>query len=229
MSNDQEFEEMERERKARRKVFYLTFVALALIVGGFLIWKLSILILPIIVGALLAIVFRPVKERFRVRWLPHQIQVLCSFAAIGLVLFFAFNTLRKHIPDEEQKLEFKVRLKYKLNEKYRQLVAKPSEEKSNPVAPLIQHEVGPVMDRVNQWLELSPEERDLFLKYAAGYNGKSPIEGKFVDYFRANQQTGKYVVPEKAPASAVPSVTSAAPAPAQPAAYTNGASLENKL
>src|SRR5437660_4366672 len=166
MSNGQEFEEIEQERKARRKVFYLTFAALVLIVGGFLIWKLSILILPIIVGALLAFVFRPVKERFRVRWLPHQIQVLCSFAAIGLVLFFAFNTLRKHIPEEGQKLEFKVRLKYKLNEKYRQLVAKPAEEKSNAVAPLIEKELGPLMDKFNQWLELNPEERDLFLKYA---------------------------------------------------------------
>src|SRR5881227_3953688 len=194
MSNGQDFEEKERERKIRRKIFYLTFATLFLISGGFLVWKLSSLILPIIVGGLLAFVFRPVKERFRIRWLPHELQVLCSFAAIGVVLFFAFNTLRKHIPDEEQKLEFKVRLKYKLNERYRQLVTKPSEEKSNPVAPLIQHEVGPVMDRVNQWLELSPGERDLFLKYAAGYNGKSPIEGKFVDYFRANQQTGKYVV-----------------------------------
>ena len=208
MNDDQEFEKIERERKVRRTVFYLTFAVLALMVGGFLIWKLSSLILPIIVGALLAFVFRPVKDRFNVRWLPHEVQVLCSFAAIGLVLFFAFNTLRKHIPDEEQKLEFKVRLKYKLNEKYRQLVAKPAEEKSNPVSPLIQKEAGPLMDRVNQWLDLNPEERDLFLKYAAGYNGKSPIEGKFVDYFQANQHTRKYTIPEKAAPSAVSSATS---------------------
>ena len=113
------------------KSFISHLPTLALILGGFLIWKLSSLILPIIVGGLLAFLFRPVKDRFRVRWLPHELQVLCSFAAIGLVLFFAFNTLRKHIPDEEQKLEFKVRLKYKLNEKYRQLVAKSPEGKSN--------------------------------------------------------------------------------------------------
>ena len=213
MSNGQDFEEIARERKARRTVFHLTFAALTLLVGGFLIWKLSSLILPIIVGGLLAFVFRPVKDRFKIRWLPHEIQVLCSFAAIGLVLFFAFNTLRKHIPDEEQKLEFKVRLKYKLNEKYRQLVAKPAEEKSNAVAPLIEKELGPLMDKFNQSLELNPEERDLFLKYAAGYNGKPPIETKFVDYFRSNQHTGKYVIPEKAPGSAEPSVTPiAAPA-----------------
>src|SRR5205807_10482665 len=116
MSNGQDFEERERERKVRRKVFYLTFATLLLISAGFLIWKLRILILPIIVGALLAFLFRPVKDRFRVRWLPHELQVLCSFAVIGLILFFAFNTFRKHIPDEEEKLEFKVRRKYKLNE-----------------------------------------------------------------------------------------------------------------
>ena len=225
MSNGQDFEQIARERKARRTVFYLTFAALALLVGGFLIWKLSSLILPIIVGGLLAFVFRPVKERFKIRWLPHEVQVLCSFAAIGLVLFFAFNTLRKHIPDEEQKLEFKVRLKYKLNEKYRQLVAKPAEEKSNAVAPLIEKELGPLMDKFNQSFELNPEERDLFLKYAAGYNGKPPIESKFVNYFRANQHTGKYVIAEKAPASAAPPI---APAPPKPGAG-EGASLENKL
>src|SRR5246500_4897021 len=215
MSNGQEFEEIERERTARRKVFYLLFAGAVLVLGGFLIWKLSPLILPIIVGGLLAFVFRPVKERFRIRWLPHEVQVLCSFAAIGLVLFFAFNTLRKHIPDEEQKLEFKVRLKYKLNEKYRQLVAKPTEEKSNAVAPLIEKELGPLMDKINQSLELNPGERDLFMKYAPGQNGKPPIEGKFVDYFRANQHTGKYVIPEKALASAGPVAAPITAAPAQ--------------
>jgi predicted PurR-regulated permease PerM len=229
MSNGQDFEEKERERKVRRKVFYRTFGALALILGGFLIWKLSGLILPIIVGALLAFVFRPMKDRFRIRWLPHELQVLCSFAAIGVVLFFAFNTLRKHIPDEEQKLEFKVRLKYKLNERYQQLVAKSPEGKSNALAAPIEKELGPLMDKINQAFELNPEERNLFLKYAAGYNGKAPIQGNFVDYFRANQNTGRYVIPEKAPAGVAPPTGPVAPALAQPPAINNGTSLESKL
>jgi predicted PurR-regulated permease PerM len=229
MSNGQDFEQQERERRIRRRVFYLTFAILALIVGGFLIWKLSGLILPIIVGALLAFLFRPVKDRFRVRWLPHEIQVLCSFAVIGIVLFFAFNTLRKHIPDEEEKLEFKVRLKYKLNERYRQLIAKSPEGKSNAVAPLIEKEVGPLMDKVNQVLALNPEERNLFLKYAGGYNGKAPIDSKFVDYFWANQKSVKYVVPEKPPVDAASPTISAAPATTQPPVAEEGTSLESKV
>jgi predicted PurR-regulated permease PerM len=230
MSNGQGFEEKERERKVRRTVFYLISAVLGLILGGFLIWKLSGLILPIIVGALLAFVFRPVKDRFRVRWMPHELQVLCSFAAIGLALFFAFNTLRKHIPDEEQKLEFKVRLKYKLNERYRQLVAKSPEGKSNAVVPLIEKQLGPLMDKVNQALTLNPEERDLFLKYAAGYNGKPPIQSKFVDYFRANRATGTYAIPEKPPAGAEsPAAQLAAAPPQPPPAAEQGTSFESKL
>jgi predicted PurR-regulated permease PerM len=227
MSNVQDFEEKERERKVRRKVFYRTFATLALIFGGFLLWKLSSLILPIIVGCLLALAFRPVKDRFRIRWLPHEVQVLCSFAVIGVVLFFAFNTFRKHIPDEEQKLEFKVRLQYKLNERYRQLVAKSPEGKSNAVATLLEKELGPLMDKINRVLTLNPEERNLFLKYAAGYNGKPPIQSKFVDYFRTNQTTGKYVIPEETPTgTASPTVPAA---PTQPPAAEEGTSLESKF
>ena len=229
MSNGQNLEEKERERKVRRKIFYLIFGTLALISCGFLIWKLSILILPIIVGALMAFLFRPVKERFEVRWLPHEIQVLCSFAAIGLVLFFAFNTFRKHIPNEEQKLEFKVRLKYKLNDRYRQLVAKSPEGKSNAVTALLEKELGPLMDKMNQVLALNAEERNLFLKYAAGYNGKPPIPSKFVDYFRANQTTGKYVIPEEIPTGAASPTGPAAPAATQPPAAEEGTSLESKF
>jgi len=229
MSNGQNFEEKERERKVRRRIFYLIFGTLALISGGFLIWKLSILILPIIVGALMAFLFRPVKERFEVRWLPHEVQVLCSFAVIGVVLFFAFNTFRKHIPDEEEKLEFKVRLKYKLNDRYRQLVAKLPEGKSNAVAALIEKELGPLMDKLNQVLALNPEERSLFLKYAAGYNGKPPIQSKFVDYFRAIQTTGKYVIPERTPNGPASPTAPAAPAATQPPAAEEGTSLESKF
>jgi predicted PurR-regulated permease PerM len=220
--NDQEFDEKERERKVRRKIFYLTFTVLVLISGAFLVWRLSSLILPIIVGALLAFLFRPVKDRFRIRWLPHELQVLCSFAFIGLVLFFAFNTVRKHIPDEEQKLEFKVRLKYKLNEKYQQLVAKSASEKSNTMVPFIEKQLGPLMDKINQALELSPEERDLFLKYRAGYNDK------FYEYFRSNQKTRKYVIPEEPPPGATPPAAVAF-TPAPPPVGAEGTSLENKL
>jgi predicted PurR-regulated permease PerM len=86
------------------------------------------------------------------------------------------------------------------------------------------------MDKVNQALTLNPEERDLFLKYAAGYNGKPPIQSKFVDYFRANRATGTYAIPEKPPAGAEsPAAQLAAAPPQPPPAAEQGTSFESKL
>jgi predicted PurR-regulated permease PerM len=224
MSADHYPEEKHRERQVRRRVFHLAFAILALILGGFLVWKLSGLVLPIIVGGLLAFLFRPVKERFKIPWLPHELQVLCSFAAIAIVVFFAFDTARKYVPDDQQKLELKVRLKYKLNTKYQQLTTESPEAKSSMLVDLIKKQMDPLMDRVNDLLELDPQEREQFLKYRAGYNGNPHTEDRFVEYFQANQSIRKYVVSENAPVA--PAAATAVAAPVGPHAAREGSSVE---
>ena len=222
MSPNQDFEDKEQERKVRRRVFALFFAILVLISGGLLIWKLSGLVVPIIVGAFLAFLFRPLKERFKIPWLPHELQVLCSFAAIGLVLFFALDTARKYIPDDKQQLEYRVRLKYKLNEKYQQLVTKSPEGKPSMLVSFIQKQTDPLMDKVNQLLELDPKEKQQFLHDRSGHFGEN---NKILGYFEANQNTRNYAAPEQAPAVA-PAATATIAAPVQPAAAGEGSSWE---
>ena len=222
MSPNQDFEDKEQERKVRRRVFALFFAILVLIAGGLLIWKLSGLVVPIIVGALFAFLFRPVKERFKIPWLPHELHVLCSFAAIGLVLFFALDTARKYIPDNKQQLEYRVRLKYKLNEKYQQLVTKSPEGKPSVLVSFIQKQTGPLMDKVNQLLELDRKETEQFLHDRGGHFGE---DNKILGYFEANRSTRNYAAPEQAPAAA-PATTATVTAPVQPAAAGEGSSWE---
>ena len=222
MSPNQDFEDKELERKIRRRVFALFFTILVLASGGFLIWKLSGLVVPIIVGALFAFLFRPVKERFKIPWLPHELQVLCSFAAIGLVLFFALDTARKYIPDNKQQLEYRVRLKYKLNEKYQQLVTKSPEGKPSVLVGFIQKQTGPLMDKVNQLLELDRKETEQFLHDRGGHFGE---DNKILGYFEANQNTRNYAAAEQAPAAA-PAMTATVAGPVQPAAAGEGSSWE---
>jgi predicted PurR-regulated permease PerM len=222
MSPNQDFEDKEQERRVRRRVFALFFAILVLISGGLLIWKLSGLVVPIIVGAFLAFLFRPVKERFKIRWLPHELQVVCSFAAIGLVLFFALDTARKYIPDDKQQLEYRVRLKYKLNEKYQQLVTKSPEGKPSMLVSFIQKQIDPLMDKVNQLLELDRKEKQQFLHDRSGHFGEN---NKILGYFEANQNTRNYSAPEQAPAVA-PAATATVAAPVQPAAAGESSSWE---
>jgi len=221
MSPNQDFEDKEQERKIRRRVFALFFTILVLISAGFLIWKLSGLFLPVIVGALLAFLFRPVKERFKIPWLPHELQVLFSFAVIGLVLFFALDTARKYIPDDKQQLEYRVRLKYKLNEKYQELVTSP-EGKPSVLVSFIQKQTGPLMDKVNQLLELDRKETEQFLHNRGVHFGE---DNKILRYFEANKSTRNYAAPEEAPAAA-PATTATVAAPVLPAAAGEGSSWE---
>jgi predicted PurR-regulated permease PerM len=171
---------------------------------------------------LFAFLFRPVKERFKIPWLPHELQVLCSFAAIGLVLFFALDTARKYIPDDKQQLEYRVRLKYKLNEKYQQMVTKSPEGKPSVLVSFIQKQTGPLLDKVNQLLELDRKEAEQFLHDRSAHLGE---DNKILRYFEANKNTRNYAASEGAPAAA-PATTATVPAPVQPAAAGEGSSWE---
>lgn len=219
-----DLDKKERDRNTRRKMFHVGFVLLIVPLCVFLLWKLSALLLPIVVGALLAYLFRPVRDRFRISWLPHELRVLTLFACVGLGLFLAINKARQMIPDERQKLELKVRLKYKVNEKYQEIVGtRNAEKRMNPAAQLISKEIGPAMDQLNKLLDLDPDEIELFQKYRAGYKGQEPIEDKFYDYFQANQTTSVYTqVAPRDPATTQKPTTTSTQAGSQESEIKNG-------
>jgi predicted PurR-regulated permease PerM len=196
----------EKERKLRRRIFTSTFGFLTVLATCILLYKLRTLILPIVVGALLAYLFRPVKDRFQISWLSHEVRVLFLFACVGFGLFMGINRARKLIPDERQKLELKVRLKFKVNEKFQEIVGTNDREKrQNPISQLVSKEAGPIVVSLYHFLDLDQEEIDLFLKYRKGYKGEAPIEDKFYDYFQANLTTNRYAAQAKQrePASVV--------------------------
>jgi len=85
MSPYQEFEH--KERKVRRRVFHLVFAIVVLISGGFLIWKLSGLVVPVIVGALLAFYSAPLKTDLRSRGYPMSFKYCVPL--LQLVSFYS--------------------------------------------------------------------------------------------------------------------------------------------
>ena len=99
------------------------------------------------------------------------------------------------IPDDKQKLELKVRLKYKVNEKFQDIVGTNNPEKrANLLAQLVSRELSPAMDQLNHLLDLDPDEVERFQKFRNGSKSQPPIEKRFYDYFEANQSTSIYTV-----------------------------------
>ena len=66
-----------------RRIFVNTLASLIFVaVAIYLAWELRPLILPVILGILLAYLFRPLKTAFRYRWLPNGIRVAFLFLVL---------------------------------------------------------------------------------------------------------------------------------------------------
>jgi predicted PurR-regulated permease PerM len=87
---------------------------------------------------------------------------------------------------------------------------------------LIQKQTGPLMDKVNQLLELDRKETEQFLRDRGSHFGE---DNKILGYFEANRNTRNYAAPEQAPVAA-PAATSTVTAPVQPAVAGEGSSWE---
>jgi predicted PurR-regulated permease PerM len=206
MITPRERKRIEKERKVRRVLFFTTLFLSGGSVACFLLYKLSALLLPILVGAVLAYLFRPLKNMFQVSWLPHEAHVLLVFGLTAVVLFSIGNKARQMIPDDREKLELKVRLKYKLNEKYLDFMGRTVGEKassSNPLMKIVANEIDPMMNHMNDYLSLAPEEQELFEKYRKGFKGQPPIDEKYYRYYMVNLTRNPYAKDGRAPATVV--------------------------
>ncbi len=170
-------------REQRAVIFKVFCSVSALGFICFLIFSLTELILPIIVGALIAYICKPLLGMFRYHWLPESIRIfgLASFF-VGF-LFLAIWVVRTSLPDDVKKLELLTRIQYKLNERVDNYleVSKTKEERSF-IANVLNDEMAPFISDINEYLTLNPQQTKSFLDY---YESKQ-IEAKYYEYFLKN-------------------------------------------
>ena len=176
-----ELSQKHMDRQMRRRWFYRGLFAFLLFLTAFLLVELRAILLPILVGAILAYLFRPIKNWFHFGWMPHEARVILAiFLSLSLVSGVVIK-VREMVPNEKQKLELKVRLKYKLNERFEEVFASAS-----PVMNLFKKELQPLMTQMNDWLTLSTAEQELFMQYRQGYGDEAPISDRYFEYFHQN-------------------------------------------
>jgi predicted PurR-regulated permease PerM len=185
--------------------------------GGYLVWGLRSLIVPGAVGGLLAYIVRPLVarlERFRV---PRGVAIGVLLLVFGLAALFLVTGIRAVVPSDTGMLELRIRALYTFNERYQALMGLDrSLTRGNRIYQWLHGDLDPVVDRVNQLLALTPEERAQFVASRPRGAGAAPAgSDRLIHYDRANVETLKTrtraALPEPAPKSAAR--PPAAPAP----------------
>src|SRR3989339_985254 len=176
-------------RDRRAKIFYGTSAVVLISLFFFLAWSLRMLFLPAIIGALSAYICAPLLNRMHRFGVSREISVLLLFGVFTLLLALAAMQIQSVLPDEKGKLELKVHIKYRLNEKYRHYMGLDSTGTSGNMAyDVLGREFNPMVNRLNNFLLFSHYERSLFEKYKTGYKGEPPISQKIIQYDEANLQ-----------------------------------------
>ncbi len=197
-----------------RMLFKSAVAAAGVIVAIYLLWKLRRLIIPVAVGGLMAYICRPLiahLERFR---MPRSLANGLLLVVFVLAVLFIASRIAAIMPNEIEAVELKVRMLYKLNENYRRLMElDPSLSKGNQIYRWTHEELDPILDRINQHLALTPEERSQFLASRPLRPDAPPGSDRLLDYYRANLKTLKLHAP--VPLAEVGGVTPSPKGPAE--------------
>ncbi len=152
------------QRRMKRTRYYRTIsILLVLITGTYLLFSLTSLIMPIIIGILLAYISLPVTEFMQRRGIPKLLSVILLVGTFLLLSFYAAILIRNMLPDANDQIRLKVVAMHQLNDRYQAFMnLGKTDTQPNILYTLLSQEVNPVMDNINAFLVLSEGEKAQF-------------------------------------------------------------------
>jgi len=153
---------------------------------AFLLWGIRSLILPVVVGGLLAYICDPVVvglERYRVKRGLAIGLLLLAFVSAALL---TVRVVRSGVPTDIGALDFRTRALHNVNERYRTLMGLDASPRGNRLYRLVRDDVEPAMDRINRLLAMTSEERARFLEAHTRASTRSTGSDALLGYDRSN-------------------------------------------
>jgi predicted PurR-regulated permease PerM len=182
----------------RRIVFTLTASVGVLTIIA-LVWALKPIVLPFIIGTLVAYICFPLLKLFTRRGIPRGASILLLFAVFFAAVTLIVNQIGSIVPDERDSLVLRTRFQYKLNERYRAYMGLDVQgQKGTMIYQFLGPDLDTFMDNINTMIRLNKDDQALFLKYREGYKGLPPIKDQYFEYFTKN--IDKYPAIEDHPA-----------------------------
>lgn len=179
------------KRRARilRRTIFTSFIFLFFV---FVLFSISSsaqdLFLPIILGVFFGYLFRPLIKNITGSPFAKLAKGCLLLAVIVGGIYASGKMISASLPNEKEKLELLVRLKYRINLRYNTWMGlTENKEKGNWAHNLMGKELDPLLKQVNQFLSLDSDQKKKFIKYRKGYNDLPPVSDKYYQYFLANR------------------------------------------
>lgn len=154
---------------------------------AYLVLELRSLILPVIVGGLLAYICRPLVTRLERLRIPRDAAIVLLLVGVTLVAAVVVNGARDVAPSEANMLGLRVRALHKVNV-YREALLGPDQARGHRLFRWVRADLDPLLDELTRTLALTPEERDqLLAQLSAG--GRDPRTSRqLLAFDRANAE-----------------------------------------
>jgi len=173
--------------RVRRIVLHSAVGLFSLSLFIYLTWALRALIVPLVVGALLAYSVKPLVEWVK-RWgLTHGLAVSLIFVAFAAGLGLVGSQIQVVWPDRQTRLEFRILALYKLNQRYQSLLGlDDSQTKGNAFYDRFGDELDRYMWKIRDDLWLTANEEQAFLAARAEPSSVRRVSDQTYSYYLAD-------------------------------------------
>jgi len=166
--------EENRQRQRRAIQLNLVVALLAATAGLGLLWALKGMILPVAIGMVMAYLFLPLVGYLKNRGFSRFWAIIFLFGLFCLLLFSALSLASTLVPDQKTELELQVRARYKLREKFQELMGLDADGRGgNWLSGAIGQDLEPLRQNIDAFLALSVEEQREFTRI---YQAKSEVQ-----------------------------------------------------
>jgi predicted PurR-regulated permease PerM len=179
-------DEQVKSRKIRRWFVYGISTFLGVFAVGGILYGLKPLLLPFILGAFLAYLFKPLAKSFQGDHWTKYIRLTLFIVGIVFTLSAIGKGIKDSMPSEKELLTLKVRVQYRLNERFNSWMGLDVNEKGNFIFQNIGADLEAFRLQAVQFIKLNEDEQKLFLMYRKGYKDEAPIAEVYYKYYLKN-------------------------------------------
>lgn len=183
--------EARRSQKFRRLVVYSIATVFFVTLFGGLFYGLKPMLLPFVLGAFLAYLFKPITASFRGSLISKYARALVLLMGIGTIIYWSITLVRANLPNAHEKLQLKIRIQYRLNERYQSWMGLTANAKGNFIYKFVGNEFDQIKSRIVDFVKLSDEERQRFLNLYEETAESDTEANRYYNYYVANLKAQK--------------------------------------